>query len=251
MPWPNPISRLPLAGLAIAAALTGTSSASADQFKQAADGAAIDCTVSQRELTRFALVEDQFASVSKISSGYPYSDFAVSNEPLRGDIYVSIPETFAARSISFFATTKKGQVYKFACRIESIGAQQVFITNPALGQSAAARFEKATAPEDTALRLIRAMAGDELVEGYEIRSLGGLPARVGDFEIQLVGDYQGAAFTGKVLRIANRTNEPVTLDADALAPVGTLALAFGKDELAPGEATSAYLVTGAGVFSHD
>ncbi|WP_299309687.1 type-F conjugative transfer system secretin TraK [uncultured Croceicoccus sp.] len=251
MPWPNPIPRLPLAGLAIAAALAGTTPALADQFKQAADGAAIDCTVSQRELTRFALVEDQFASVSKISSGYPYSDFAVSNEPLRGDIYVSIPETFAARSISFFATTKKGQVYKFACRIEAIGAQQVFITNPALGQNAAARFEEATAPEETAVRLIRAMASAELVEGYEIRSLGGLPARVGDFEIQLVSDYRGAAFTGKVLRIANRTNAPVTLDADALAPVGTLALAFGKDELAPGEATSAYLVTGAGVFSHD
>lgn len=251
MPWPNPIPRLPLAGFAIATALAGTTPALADQFKQAADGAAIDCTVSQRELTRFALVEDQFASVSKISSGYPYNDFAVSNEPLRGDIYVSIPETFAARSISFFATTKKGQVYKFACRIDAVGAQQVFITNPALGQSAAARFEKASAPEDTAVRLIRAMASDELVEGYEIRSLGGLPARVGDFEIQLVSEYRGAAFVGKVLRIANRTNAAVTLDADALAPVGTLALAFGKDELAPGEATSAYLVTGAGVFSHD
>lgn len=251
MPSPNPIPRLPLSGLAVAAALAGTTPALADQFKQAADGAAIDCTVSQRELTRFALVEDQFASVSKISSGYPYNDFAVSNEPLRGDIYVSIPETFAARSISFFATTKEGQVYKFACRIEAVGAQQVFISNPALGQSAAARLEKATAPEDTAVRLIRAMASDELIEGYEIRSLGGLPGRVGQFEIQLVSDYRGAAFTGKVLRIANRTNEPVTLDADALAPVGTLALAFGKDELAPGEATSAYLVTGAGVFSHD
>ena len=69
----------------------------ADQFKQAADGAGIDCSVSARELTRFALVDDQFASVSKISSGTPYNDFAVTNEPLRGDIYVSVPETYAAR----------------------------------------------------------------------------------------------------------------------------------------------------------
>ena len=55
------------------------------------------------------VVEDQFASVSKISSGYPYNDFAVSNEPLRGDIYVSIPETFAARSFSFSATNPDSQ----------------------------------------------------------------------------------------------------------------------------------------------
>ena len=40
----------------------------ADQFKQAADGAGIDCSVSAHELTRFALVDDQFASVSKIPS---------------------------------------------------------------------------------------------------------------------------------------------------------------------------------------
>jgi hypothetical protein len=74
--------------------------------------------VSARELTRFALVDDQFASVSKISTGTPYNDFAVTNEPLRGDIYVSVPETFAARSISFFATTKKGFVYKVSCQVE-------------------------------------------------------------------------------------------------------------------------------------
>jgi conjugal transfer pilus assembly protein TraK len=85
-----------------------------DQFRQAADGSSIECTVSARELTRFALVDDQFASVSKISSGTPYNDFAVTNEPLRGDIYVSVPETFAARAISFFATTRKGFVYKIA-----------------------------------------------------------------------------------------------------------------------------------------
>ena len=37
MPRPNPISRLPLAVLAIAASLAGTAPALADHFKQAAD----------------------------------------------------------------------------------------------------------------------------------------------------------------------------------------------------------------------
>ena len=93
-------------------ALAAVPAHAADQFKQAADGAGIECSVSARELTRFALIDDQFASVSKISTGTPYNDFAVTNEPLRGDIYISVPETFAAGSISFFATTRKGYVYK-------------------------------------------------------------------------------------------------------------------------------------------
>jgi len=95
--------------LSAAALLTAASPAhAADQFKQTVDGAGIECSVSARELTRFALVDDQFASVSKISTGTPYNDFAVTNEPVRGDIYVSVPETYAARAISFFATTKRG-----------------------------------------------------------------------------------------------------------------------------------------------
>jgi conjugal transfer pilus assembly protein TraK len=51
------------------------------------------------ELTRFALIGDQFASVSKISSGYPYNDFALTHEPVRGDIYISVSETYAAARI--------------------------------------------------------------------------------------------------------------------------------------------------------
>ena len=128
--------------LSAAALLTAASPAhAADQFKQTADGAGIECSVSARELTRFALVDDQFASVSKISTGTPYNDFAVTNEPVRGDIYVSVPETYAARSISFFTTTKKGFVYKVACRVEQIPATQVFITNPAIAKNRAADWE--------------------------------------------------------------------------------------------------------------
>jgi conjugal transfer pilus assembly protein TraK len=225
--------------------------AQADQFKQAADGAAIDCTVSQRELTRFALFEDQFASVSKISSGYPYNDFAVSNEPLRGDIYVSIPETFAARSISFFATTKKGQVYKFACRIEAIEAQQVFITNPALADNEATRFENTGEPDEVAVNLIRAMASDALIDGYEIRHPAGFPSRIGDLEVQLIADYRGSSLAGKAIRIANRSSEALTLSERDFSPAGTVALAIARPELKPSEVTTAYLVIGAGASSHD
>ena len=122
-------------------AISGSGAQAADQFKQAADGASIECAVSARELTRFALIDDQFASVSKISTGTPYNDFAVTNEPLRGDIYVSVTETYAARSISFFATTKKGFVYKVSCQVEPVPAVQVFITNPAIATSKASGWE--------------------------------------------------------------------------------------------------------------
>ena len=214
----------------------------ADQFKQAADGSSIECAVSARELTRFALIYDQFASVSKISSGTPYNDFAVTNEPLRGDIYVSVPETFAARSISFFATTRKGFVYKVACRIEQIPAVQVFITNPAIARNMAADWEKETPLTASAVRLIQAMADDRSVEGFEVRQVAASPARVGDLEVQLIADYRGSSLAGKVIRIANRGKENVTLAERDFAPAGALAVAIVAPTLAPGMSTTAFVV---------
>jgi conjugal transfer pilus assembly protein TraK len=229
--------------LACAAALAlACPSVAADQFRQAADGSSIECAVSARELTRFALIDDQFASVSKISSGTPYNDFAVTNEPLRGDIYVSVPETFAARSISFFATTRKGFVYKVACRIEPIPAVQIFITNPAIARNVAADWEKETPLTASAVRLIQAMADDRSVAGFEVRQVAASPARVGDLEVQLIADYRGSSLAGKVIRIANRGNDNVTLAERDVAPAGALAVAIVSPVLAPGMSTTAFVV---------
>ncbi|MGO7251728.1 type-F conjugative transfer system secretin TraK, partial [Rhizobium brockwellii] len=60
----------------------------ADQTIMAADNAQVDCQASAKDLTRISLVEDEFASVSKISTGNPQDDFSVVNEPVRGDIYL-------------------------------------------------------------------------------------------------------------------------------------------------------------------
>jgi len=237
----RPLSRLALLGVASAAVMLAAP-AQADQFKQAADGAGIECAVSARELTRFALVGDQFASVSKISTGTPYNDFAVSNEPLRGDIYVSVPETYAARSISFFATTKKGYVYKFACAVESIPASQVFITNPAIATNEAAAWEAETPLQTSAVRLIQAMANEETIEGFTVRQSPAAPARVGDLELRLIAEYRGAELAGKVVRVTNRGKTVVTLGSSELSPKDTLAIAIAQPTLEPGASTAVFVV---------
>lgn len=99
----------------------------ADQTIMASDSAQVDCTASAKDLTRISLVEDEFASVSKISTGNPQDDFSVVNEPVRGDIYLSVPDGFGRPALSFFATSKRGYVYKFVCRISGDQAAQVFV----------------------------------------------------------------------------------------------------------------------------
>jgi conjugal transfer pilus assembly protein TraK len=225
------------AGLALAA-----TPAFADQYKQAADNARIDCVASKRELTRISLIGDQFASVSKISTGYPFNDFAVTNEPVRGDIYLSVPETYAARSLSFFATTKKGYVYKFACTVEPEEAQQIFITNPALSGNAAAAWENETPIAQSAVRLVQAMANQGNVDGFTIRHSADLPVRVGSLEIQLIAEYRGASLLGKVIRLTNRGAKPLELAERDIAPRDTLAVSLSAASLAPHASATAFVV---------
>ena len=132
-------------------ALSLASPVLADQFRMAADNARVECTASKKELTRISLVGDQFASLNKVATGVPYNDFSVVNEPTRGDIYLSVPESYAAKTINFFATSKKGYVYKFACTVGPVEAQQVFVTNPGLAEAKAREWEAQTPVEELRL----------------------------------------------------------------------------------------------------
>jgi len=218
------------------------SPAHADQFVEAADGARIDCKLSRDELTRISLIGDAFSSVSKIATGYPYNDFGVTHEPLRGDIYISVPPSFAANSLSFFATSKEGFVYKFACQTEPVEAHQLFITNPALGSDSDEITEGSPNRDEAIIGLIKAMASDSALAGYRIRQMMGRPAKVGAIEVQLIAEYRGGQFTGQQLTLRNRGKSTLQIDEHDLAPKSTRAVAIAADSLAPGAITTAFLV---------
>ena len=237
-----------LAALCSALALALTPGpAHADQFVEAADGAAIDCVLARGALTRIALVEDGFANVSKMASGYPYNDFEVTHEPVRGDIYVSVPLQYASAKVSFFATSTGGYVYKFVCRVGGEEASQLFVTNPALARLEAGEWEQA-APrgEDAAVRLIEAMASDAVLPGFRVRAALSRPRRTDTIEVQQVAEYRGAELTGQAFTLRNLGAAPINLGAEREAPAGALAFAYGRDTLAPGETTQAFLVFAAG-----
>ena len=222
--------------------LCSAAASSADQYQMAADNARVECKASRRELTRISLIGDQFASLNKIAAGTPYNDFSVAHEPVRGDIYLSVPEGFAPRTLSFFATSKKGYVYKFVCSVSDTEAQQVFVTNPAIATGEAAAWENETPLQTTAVRLIRAMANLETVDGYAVRQTAGPTDSVGTLSTRLMAEYRGARLVGKSVRVTNRGNVPVSLTEDQVAPRGTLAVMIETPELAPGAATMVYVV---------
>ncbi|WP_414714377.1 type-F conjugative transfer system secretin TraK [Sphingobium sp.] len=217
----------------------------ADQTVMASDGSQVDCAASAKDLTRISLVEDEFASVSKISTGNPQDDFSVVNEPVRGDIYLSVPEGFGRQTLSFFATSKHGYVYKFVCRIAGDQAVQVFISNPAIAKDQAGEAPPqvaAATPQESAVELVQAMYANGVIDGYEMRQRALRPVYVGKLKVQMIADYRGADLTGRVLRIENKSATAVTLTEATVAPTSALAVSIAEPKLEPGMVTTAYLV---------
>jgi conjugal transfer pilus assembly protein TraK len=239
------LSRFMGAALLVASFMLTAAPAWADQTVMAADGSQVDCAASAKDLTRISLVEDEFASVSKISTGNPQDDFSVVNEPVRGDIYLSVPEGFGRQALSFFATSKRGYVYKFVCRIAGEQAVQVFISNPAIAKDKAGEAAPQVAeasPQDGAVELVQAMYSNQVVDGYEMRQRALRPVHVGNLKVQMIAEYRGADLIGRVLRIENSSSAPITLTETTVAPSSALAVSIAEPKLEPGRVTTAYLV---------
>lgn len=244
-----PYSRRPtLAAILLLAGALQATPALADQTLMVEDNGRVDCVASQKDVTRISLVGDEFASVTKMQADNPLDDFGVVNENTRGDIYVSVPAGFRPKTLSFFGTTKKGYVYKFACRLEPVEAQQIFLSNPSAQVAA-----KAVAPDEgdqpapdldeTAVRLIQSMASQKVVPGFRMEKAALVPVRSGDLSVQLLAQYQGLDLTGRVLRIENTGKMPIELTEGQVAPADAMAVAIGSAKLGPRQITTAYVVT--------
>jgi conjugal transfer pilus assembly protein TraK len=230
------------AALVCLGVLSLASPALADQNVMAADNGTVQCVASAKDLTRISLAGDQFASVSKITTGNPAEDFKIVNEPVRGDIYLSVPDGFPRASLSFFGTTRKGFVYKFVCQVRGLDAEQVFIANAAITSERARDWEVQTSPEDAAVRLAQAMYRGEAIDGFDMRASVLEPVMVGRLQVQQVGEYRGAEMKGLVLRVRNTGRQAQSLDENLLAARGALAFMTPVSQLAAGQEAAVYLI---------
>ncbi len=233
-------------GLIAAGIALWSAPAFADQNVIAADNGTVQCIASAKDLTRISLQDDQFASVSKITTGVPSEDFKIVNEPVRGDIYLSVPDGFNKPTLSFFGTTRKGFVYKFVCRVEGSEAEQLFVANNAIASERARDWEVRSSPEDAAVRLSQAMYRSESIDGFDIRQSALEPVMVGKLQVQQISEYRGAELKGLVLRVRNTGREGLALDENVLAARGVVAFMTPVSTLAPNQETAVYIIQGNG-----
>jgi conjugal transfer pilus assembly protein TraK len=172
--------------------LANAAPAYADQTLLVADNGTVHCEASAKDLTRISLKDDQFASVSKVQAANPADDFQVVNEPLRGDIYLSVANGFSKPTISFFGTTRKGFVYKFICAVG--GSTPGRCSSPMPMSSIRAPWASMACwplGQDASARLIAAMYAQKPVEGFDITWRALVPVNIETLVVQMVGQYVG------------------------------------------------------------
>ena len=229
----------------LSAGLLGLASpALADQNLLASDNGTVACEASLKDLTRITLANDQFASISKVQASNPSEDFDVVNEPLRGDIYISVGQGFSKSAISFFATTRKGYVYKFLCAVGGTDAKQVFVANAdvAAPRVVGEELPADLSPQDEAARLIAALYAQRSVAGYDIDWRPLAPVSTGETTVQRIGQYQGTRLVATLLKLTNAGTKPILLREEDLGPPDAVAISLTNSRLNPGEATTAFVV---------
>jgi conjugal transfer pilus assembly protein TraK len=97
-------------------------------------------------------------------------------------------------------------------------------------------------PQDASARLIAAMYAQKPVEGFDITWRALVPVNIDTLVVQMVGQYVGASYTGKLIKITNRGTKPAALTEDKVAPADAIAVSITNPRLAPGEATTAFIV---------
>ena len=196
--------------------------APAMQILDAVDHAELEAEISDRAVSRIALVGDRVARVIRGPDG-----FAVEHDAARGDVYlrpttgpgVRVGRGVPREPLTLFIGTVGGFTYRLALTVAERGSAQILVRN-----AAAVSEPDFPKPGDQhvgeLVALIRAVARREALPGYAIDTLTEEPGGDG---LAIIEIWRGARFTVQVLEAGAGPETDAAALAGRLAP-GTAAI---------------------------
>ena len=202
--------------------LHGPAPARAMQILDAVDHAELEAEISDRAVSRIALVDDRVARVIRGPDG-----FVVEHDAARGDVYLRPTDRSGVRigggvpgePVTLFIGTAGGFTYRLALTVAERGSAQILIRNAAAVSEP--DFPKPGDPHVGALvELTRAVVRREALAGYAIEALS--ESLDGD-GLAIIEIWRGARFTVRVLEVDAGPGTDAPALAGRLVP-GTAAI---------------------------
>lgn len=219
-----------------------------------AENGRFEAVVAASQMSRIAIEGEKIASVRKVEDPEGPA-FMVEPEPATGDVYVAFDGEVVGRSFTAFLVTESGKTVQALLRPMPGEGRTVLVrlagssanpsssqSPPGAGASEGPRAERPPAYTEAIAALMRLMFNGEAPAGVERRAVTGRPRKAGPFELVEREAWSVMNLRGRVVDVANLTDEDQALGAEALLIAGVLAVGLTHDTLAPGEAGRLFIV---------
>lgn len=191
--------------------------APAMQILDAVDHAELEAEISNRAVSRIALVGDRIARIIRGPDG-----FTVEHDGTRGDVYlrpadglgVFLDEGVPVEPLTLFVGTAAGFTYRLALTVAERGSAQILIRNAATG-SAPRPGKPGDGHVGAVVNLVRAVARRELLPAYTVEAVAEEAEAGGLAVIEI---WRGPRFTVRVLEADAGMVSDARLLAGRLAP---------------------------------
>lgn len=227
--------------LVLAVLLSLSSGAEALQIVEVADNETVPIQISSRELTRIGLADG--GRLVKVW-GSPEA-MQVEADPEAGQVFLRLPPGEAHRPFSFFVRDNAGATYTLLAAPVDRPAETVLIRPKGRRERAQAEGERSLPYSERIQRLVRDLVRATVPPGYELEHHD-TPVPFGPHvRLRLRTRYRGD-LTAEVYVLENVSKTELTLDERAIGALARdiQAVAILEHRLAPGTATTLYLVRG-------
>lgn len=164
-----------------------------------------------------------------------------------GEIYIRPKPGVANKAMSYFVSDDNGSVYTLVFSIHDVPAETVMLVTDSSNKNVHSDKYKSSGFERKIKTLIKAMALNKDIPGYEVQTMNVQIPLWEEAKIALVQQYSGELFNGNVYVLKNVSEKQMILDESEFQEFGkdVKAAAIEKAVLSKGEITAIYVVRGA------
>lgn len=197
------------------------------------DNETLTVELSKTNYNRLLVSEDRIEKVR-----YPQDTLAVEYAP-DGSVYMDLLIT---EPLTVFVTTRAGHNFSMTVKPkESLGETVQFI--PKSIPFKTHKVEQKTSNDERVTQLIQAMVTNHIPEGYGVKSIhSSYRPMNNELSYQLSKQLIGAAYTGEVLKVYNRSKTPIELNESLFKSSNLRAFSVSKSTVAPHDSETVYVV---------
>lgn len=214
------------------------------QLITVADGKTVIGKLSLKEVTRIGVVGGRIKQVVGPDDGRIRIEVDEDNGQLflRPQLNAPISRSEKVPPVNLFIVDELGRTYTLVLTYQDMPADSIMLKPLESDRKTAKAWERAEPYQVTIKNLVRAMAAEDIPDGYETKESNQQVPLWREARLLLEREYHGDSLMGEVYVLTNISGREMRLEERELYRAGVLAVAVEYHVLAPGQSTKVFVV---------